>query len=104
MAATKKRKWSSAELSLHSTHHPELGPGTPLASAIDVQQSPMSTNDSATPPLPKVPEESHLVSVVTRKSTACPACRKQKVGGMTVATSSPLDCIDVYVDQMCYGK
>lgn len=110
METTKKRKWSSAEpaphpapqIGLSSTL--ETGQGIPSDGGIDIHHSPRSTNDSAASPLPKVPDNSQLVSVITRKPTACPACRKQKVGRMNVAASSPPDSTDAYIDQMCYDK
>lgn len=43
-----------------------------------VQRSPDSSRKDSTPPMPKM-EKQDFVAVTTRKSKACPGCRKQKV-------------------------
>ncbi|KAK9320313.1 hypothetical protein V1517DRAFT_355946 [Lipomyces orientalis] len=44
-----------------------------------VQRSPASSSHSSTPPLRRILYNSDLVAATTRKSSACPACRKQKI-------------------------
>ncbi|KAK9468208.1 hypothetical protein V1512DRAFT_258979 [Lipomyces arxii] len=87
-----KRTWSVASLmsepaapanglspqSSVPTSHPPA-PVHPNGVAVMLQRSPTSSKESATPPAIRGLDDTDIMAVTTRKSSACPACRRQKI-------------------------
>ncbi|PGH23195.1 hypothetical protein AJ80_02725 [Polytolypa hystricis UAMH7299] len=88
MKSSKKRPWSALEIpsngrpappppSAETTHAPPNSAGGAVAM---YQSSESSSKATTTPPMAsQLSPEINLLAVTSRKSTACPACRKQKV-------------------------
>ncbi|KAK9254592.1 hypothetical protein V1507DRAFT_455150 [Lipomyces tetrasporus] len=83
-----KRRWSVATYdgNLSGNAVGSVAPTHSITSASDlreinvaVQQSPASSSHSSTPPVRRILDDPDLVAATTRKSSACPACRKQKI-------------------------
>ncbi|PGH18207.1 hypothetical protein AJ79_00545 [Helicocarpus griseus UAMH5409] len=79
MKSSRKRPWSVAE---QSSDNGLLKTGHDMpnnaANSLTVYQSPESNKASDTPLETHMPHDLNLFGFTSRKSTACPACRKQK--------------------------